>query len=162
MNVESFYGTVTTVSLALLGLWWVVLQVRNELWRSRSRKQLAYAVTLQFLLPGLMAILSLVAPDQALIWRWTLVVAGLCGIASTVLLLRGLRGDAAPPPAVRYFQWLSLPAYAIVVLIAAVPVPAGTLPLALSPIQIEGIALILILFLGAMSATVLLVEENTA
>jgi hypothetical protein len=162
MNVESFYGTVTTVSLALLGLWWVVLQVRTELWRSRSRKQLAYAVTLQFLLPGLMAILSLVAPDQALIWRSTFVVAGLCGIASTVLLLRGLRGDAAPPRAVRYFQWLCLPAYAIVVLIAAVPVPAGTLPLGLSPIQIEGIALILILFLGAMSATVLLVEENSA
>lgn len=161
MDVQAFYGTVTTVSLALLGLWWVVLQVRVDWWRGRSRQQLAYAVTLHFLLPGLMAILSLIAPDQALIWRSTFVVAGLSGIVSVILVLRELQNDVAPPRAVRFFQWLALPTYAIVVVVAALPVLSGNLPLGLTPIQVEGICLTAIIFLGILSATVLLVEEST-
>lgn len=157
MDVQSFYGTMAGVSLALLGLWWVVLQLRTTWRRLPSRRALAYAVTLQFVLPGAMSILSMVAPDQSLIWRSTFAASGITGVIATLTLIRVLREDHVTPRVIGYFQWLALPAYLLVILDAVLPLQ-GSLPLGLSPIQLEGIALTIIVFLGMLSATVLLVE----
>jgi hypothetical protein len=78
--VESFYTTVAGTSFTLLGLWWVVLQVRHEEWmRTRAGRTLGYDVTLFFLFPGAMSLLSLVSNDTAIIWQVGFVVASILG-----------------------------------------------------------------------------------
>lgn len=61
--------TVSSISFTLLGLWWVVVQGR-ETWRMNlARRRMAYVVSLHFVLPGVMSVLALVAPDIGILWR---------------------------------------------------------------------------------------------
>ncbi len=89
MDVETFYTTVSSISFTLLGLWWVVVQGR-ETWRMNpARRRMAYVVSLHFVLPGVMSILALVAPepDRGERWVWSMLAALL---ANAVTLLFGL------------------------------------------------------------------------
>src|SRR5690349_17110348 len=59
--------------------------------------------------------------------------------------------------AVRYVQWLTLPVHGVIVLNAVFP-STWRLPAGFAPIQLEAITLSILIFLGMLSATVLLVE----
>ena len=158
MTPESFYTTVSTVSFTLLGLWWVVVQARASLWRNEGHRRMAYAVSLHFLLPGVMSILSLVAPDVPWLWRVTFATAGAIGLLGAIYFVRTLREEHDCPRIVRVVEWIVIPIYAVVTLIALAPDAVRTLGLELTPIQIEGIILAILLFLGVQAAWVLLVE----
>jgi hypothetical protein len=52
-DIDRFYQAVSTVSFTLLGLWWVVVQLKYKGEEGDPRRQRhAYAVALFFLLPA--------------------------------------------------------------------------------------------------------------
>ena len=161
MDSSAFYTTVSSVSFTLLGLWWVVVQGRADWRREHWRRVLAYVVSLHFLLPGAMAVLSLVAPDVGWLWRFAFTTAGLLGLLGVLLVVRVLRAEAECPRIVQGIQWLVLPVYALVTLLALLPELVGALGLDLRPLQVEGIILATLLFLGVQSAWVMMVELGT-
>jgi hypothetical protein len=82
VDVQTFYVTVSAISFTLLGLWWVVVQDR-ETWRMNvGRRRMAYVVSLHFVLPGVMSVLAIVAPDLNILWRLTFLTAGILGIVA--------------------------------------------------------------------------------
>jgi hypothetical protein len=158
MDTNAFYTTVSSVSFTLLGLWWVVVQGRADWRREHWRRVLAYVVSLHFLLPGAMAVLSLVAPDVGWLWRLSFTVAGLLGLFGVLLVVRVLRAEADCPRIAQGIQWLVLPVYGLVTLLALVPEVVTVLGIGLRPIQVEGIILAALLFFGVQSAWVMMVE----
>lgn len=59
MTLASFYETIAGICFTLLGLWWVVVRTSHETWVSNSaRRRTATHISLYFLLPGSMSLLT--------------------------------------------------------------------------------------------------------
>jgi hypothetical protein len=68
--LDELYGAFAPACFALLGLWLAVVQIRIGDWRdNENSKRMSYVIVLNFLLPGLMGVLSLVDPQDAAFWR---------------------------------------------------------------------------------------------
>lgn len=158
MSTEVFYTAVAGVSFTLLGLWWVVVTSRTEWRHSRPRRMLAYAVSLHFLLPGMMSILSIIAPDEPLVWRGVFTLAGLIGVAGVILFRRALIEDHDTPRLAVVVEWVVLPIYIAIALLALVPTIPATLGLELTGIQVEAMLVSLLIFFGVQGAWILMVE----
>jgi hypothetical protein len=152
MDISAFYGIVAGINFTLLGLWWVAVQERADLRRPESGTgQMAYVVSLQFLLPGTVSLLSLVAPNVPLLWRAPFVLGGAAGIAGIgllvpVLLRTHLRTAAG------LLLGVGLPLHALVVIVALLPDLASTINSEVSNLQVEGILFALLVLLGAHTA----------
>ena len=158
MSTEAFYGAVAGISFTLLGLWWVVVITRTD-WRpSPARRLLAYTVSLHFLLPGMMSILSIVAPDEPLIWRAVFSLAGALGVAGVILFRRALQEDHDTPRLVVVLEWVVLPIYVAITVLALFPTIPKDLGMSLTGIQVEAILVSLLLFFGVQGAWILMVE----
>ena len=140
MDVTAFYGTVSALCFTLLGLWWVACQARNDWLAEAGGRKMAYAVSLHFLLPGAMSLLSMVAPDVAVLWRATFTVAGLAGIVGVLLLAATVRSQA------RNLR---------VVAVALLPGLPAALATGLSALQLEAILLTLLVVMGVQAAWLL-------
>ena len=135
---ETFYEQVAAVSFTLLGFWWAVVQFRYDEWmRDRVRSRLAYAVSLHLVLPGVMALASLLSTDVPLIWRLVFAAAGVTGFAVT-LLLASSAAAGGPLGRVRAGQFAVLPIYAAVALVAVSP-EAAVAVTGLAPRVVEGL-----------------------
>ena len=150
MDVNAFYGVLAGLSFTLLGLWWVACQSRMNWLVDRVGRGMAYVVSLHFALPGAMSLLSLVAPDQPALWRITFASAGLAGLIGSTLLVTTMRRRSSDAGLVTVLQWVAVPVYAVVTIVAILPTLAGIL--GLSPLQVEGIALTILILLGTQSA----------
>jgi hypothetical protein len=151
MDVGVFYPIMAGLSFTLLGLWWVACQARREWLDDRGGRGMAYVVSLHFVLPGAMSLLSLVAPDVPAMWRITFTVAGALGLLGTLLIIATMRRRASSEIGlVRLLQWVALPLYAAVAAVAALPQLVGGIGLA--PIQVEAIMLVILILLGTQSA----------
>jgi hypothetical protein len=151
MDLSVFYGIVSGLSFTLLGLWWVACQGRKEWLEDRGGRAMAYVVSLHFVLPGAMSLLSLVAPDVPAMWRITFTTAGALGILATLLVVGTMRRHASSELGmVRLLQWVALPLYAAVTAVAAIPGLVDGIGLA--PIQVEAILLVILVLLGTQSA----------
>lgn len=160
MDTQTFYTTVGAISFTLLGLWWVVVQSHDE-WRANpARRRMAYAVSLHFLLPGAMSVLSLVAPDAAWMWRITFATAGILGVVGAITVLRTLREEYDAPRIARLIEWVAIPVYGVVAIVALFPERVGSLGLGLTPLQVEGFTLAVLIFLGVQVAWILMVEPT--
>lgn len=158
METQTFYTTVRSINFTLLGLWWVVVEGR-ESWRADpSRRRMAYAVSLHFLLPGAMSILSLVAPDQGLLWRVTFATAGVLGVIGASYVVRALREEHDSPRIARAIELITIPIYALVAVIALVPELINGLGIGLTALQAEAIILSILVFFGVQAAWILMVE----
>jgi len=155
MDVTAFYGTVSALCFTLLGLWWVACQARNDWLVEPGGRRMAYAVSLHFLLPGAMSLLSMVAPDVAVLWRATFTVAGLAGLAGVVLLAATVRSQARNLRVVAAIHWLGVPLYAAVVAVALLPGLPAALATGLSALQLEAILLTLLVVMGVQAAWLL-------
>lgn len=162
MEVQAFYAVVGGVGFTLLGLWQVVVTSRKDWQRSRPRRLLAYTVALHFLLPGMMSVLSMVAPDQTVVWRVVFSISGALGVAGVLLYRRALIDEYDVPRLSAVVGWVVLPVYVAIVILALVPTIPADLGLALSAIQVEAILVSLVLFLGVQAAWILLVEPPRA
>lgn len=160
MDTQAFYTTVSGVSFTLLGLWWVVVQSRDEWRRIAARRRMAYAVSLHFLLPGAMSVLSLVAPDVAFLWRVTFTTAGILGVLGAIAVLRTLREEYDTPRLATAIEWIAIPIYALVAIVALMPERVRDLGLGLSPIQVEGVILSILILFGGQIAWILMVEPT--
>ena len=150
MDVNAFYGVLAGLSFTLLGLWWVACQSRMAWLIDRVGLGMAYVVSLHFVLPGAMSLLSLVAPDVPLMWRITFATAGLTGMIGSALVIATVRRRASDAGVVVLLQWIAIPVYAVIALVAIVPTLVASLGLA--PLQVEGIALVALILLGTQSA----------
>lgn len=158
MTSETFYTTTSSISFTLLGLWWVVVQSR-ESWRlDPARRAMAWAVSLHFLLPGAMSVLSLVAPDVGLLWRATFASAGVMGMVGVGWFIRTLREEYDCPRLLKVIEWAALPVYAVITVIAVAPEIARAVVPALTPLQVEGVILAILIFFGVQAAWVLTIE----
>jgi hypothetical protein len=158
VDVQTFYVTVSAISFTLLGLWWVVVQDR-ETWRMNvARRRMAYVVSLHFVLPGIMSVLALIAPDLNLLWRTTFLTAGVLGLVGAAYVVRTLTDEADCPRLVRLIEVVAIPIYAIIAVVAVVPEAVKRIGLNLTPLQVEGISLAILLFFGVQAAWILMVE----
>lgn len=158
MDVQAFYAVTGGVSFTLLGLWLLVVTSRRDWQRKRARRLLAYAVALHFLLPGMMSILSMVAPDEPLVWRTVFTVSAVFGIAGVVLYRRALVEEYDLPRLAAVVGWVVLPVYVLIAILALVPTIPADLGLSLKGIQVEAILVSMVLFLGVQAAWILIVE----
>ena len=165
--MDAFYQTMATFCFTLIGLWWGVLQLRHDEWiDDHHRKRLAFTVHLSFLVPGIMSLGAQVGGDIKLIWRLTFIVAAGLGLVATVLLI--LSGDRQPGAPrrrptralfTRYGRWLIALLYAAVTVVAISPALAKPLG-GVSVLQVEGILLTLLVFLGVSVAWEFLAEPK--
>jgi len=80
--LDDFYKTVATISFTLLGLWWVVVQLKyKEAAGDVRRRRHAYTVSLYFLLPGVMTLVASVDSDLSLLWRLSFGLTAVLGLA---------------------------------------------------------------------------------
>jgi hypothetical protein len=160
VDIATFYTTVSAISFTLLGLWWVVVQTREEWRRIAARRRMAYVVSLHFLLPGAMSVLSLIAPDVTFLWRVTFATAGILGMIGAVTVLRTVREEYDAPRAARIIEWVAIPIYGLVTVVALVPELLANLGSSLQPLQIEGLILTILIILGVQLAWILMVEPT--
>lgn len=160
--MEGFYQTMAGFCFTLLGLWWAVVQFRHDEWMGNAPwRRLSYSVHLSFLVPGVMSLGAIAAGDVKLIWRLTFVLACAFGIAAMLILYRqGPAGSTLRGWFIRRGRWLIIVFYALIALVAAIPDLTGLVGAGLKPLQVEGLLLTLLVFIGASVAWDFLAEPK--
>jgi hypothetical protein len=110
---------------------------------------------MNFSLPGLMSLLSLINPDSALLWRVSFAVAALGG-AVILVVLRG----AAPTQFGLAAYVLAVLLYALIALLAIAPGVIAGVGLALAAVRVEAVLLTLLVFLDVNVAWLLLFDDS--
>lgn len=155
MDLSAFYAVVSGINFTLLGLWWVAVRERSDAEAgSVFGRRMAYLVSLQFVIPGTVSLLSQVAPDVPGLWRVSFAAAGLAGAAGSIMLARALRLLPDQGLIATLMAVAAAPLYVVVALVAAIPPLTEGRGLALTALQIEGILLCLLVFLGVQAAWV--------
>ena len=159
--METFYATAAQLCFTLLGFWWAVVQFRHHDWMADyGRRRMAYSLSLHFFLPGIMCLVALVPDDARLIWRITFGLSGLIGIIATILVVTTTRDDTGNMRLIRVGQWLIAPLYALVTLLAFFPELVVASGINLKPLEVEGLTIGLLIFLGVNLAWTLLAEPT--
>lgn len=150
------YRTLAQGCFTLLGLWWVVVQNKRELWfGDPARRRQAWHVSLLFLLPGTASLLALLAPEDAIYWRAPFAVAGVLGAletATTIARERRLSRQLVLAPTGMLF--------AVLALLAIAPGVAGDVGIDARPIVLEGAVAALAVFLAVQLAWMLFTEPD--
>ena len=158
---QDFYATVAQASFTLLGLWWVLLQIRHDAWFADvDYRRAVYDISLYFLLPGMMGLGALLAAQEPAIWRGVFAVLGAVGVVESVLVVGGMRVLRARAVLVAVADWASLVAYALIVVVALSPQLPRDAGLGLRPLEATGILVALLLLLGIALAGVLFVTTG--
>ena len=154
--LNQFYAAFAPLSFTVYGLWLVVVQTRYADWRhSPAHRTRAYAVSLHFVIPGLMSLLALVDPANNTVWR----VSFSLSAAGGALILGYLQFSPIPTPSGRLWRLESTTTiilYLLVLLVAVVPSMAWHIG---APIRVEAVLLSLIVFLGVNVAWALMFDE---
>jgi hypothetical protein len=159
--LESFYTTAAQASFTLLALWWVLLQIRHDAWIADvAYRRTVYDVSFYFLLPGMMSLGSLLAVQQSSVWRASFALLGAVGIIESLILIAGRREMRGRGLLVESADWLSLVLYGLVVAVALWTGLPDELGLGLAPLELEGILLAGLIFLGIALAAALFVTTG--
>ena len=162
MDTSTFYATTSAVSFTLLGFWWVVVQFRHdEMTQDRGRRRLAFVVSLHFILPGLMSLGALLTQNAPLIWRLTFGTAGIAGMVAVLIASRGIKEPTGAIAAIGRYEWLALPLYLVLTVVAFRPELIRD-NFQLEPLQVEGVVMTFLVFLGILFAWALFTEPPTA
>jgi phosphatidylserine synthase len=154
--LNDFYGAFAPLSFTVFGLWLVVVQTRHADWsRSPEHRRRAYAVSLHFAVPGLMALLSLVDPTDQALWRVAFAVSAAFGAG----VLAYLQFSPIPTPRGRLWQLESTVSILLYVLVMAVAIFFDAAKDIAAPLRIEAVLLSLIVFLGVNVAWALMFDE---
>jgi len=159
VDLSAFYAVVSGINFTLLGLWWVAVRERGD---SAFGRRLAYLVSLQFVLPGTVSLLSQVAPDVPGLWRVSFAAAGLAGAVGSVMLSGAVGRLPGQRLVAGLMAFAAAPIYILVALVAAIPPLTENRGLALTPLQIEGVLLCLLVFLGVQAAWVVAMAPKIA
>ena len=147
-TLDSFYGSMAQISFTLLGLWWIVVQFKyQDFMRDRRRRIQAYDTSLYFVLPGIMSLISLLSTNGVL-WRVTFTTAAVLGAVEAVFLLATTRRQQGSR-LWRSAHYAGCSLYVLVAVFALLPVVADKIVgLHVKALQVEGVFLALIVFLG--------------
>lgn len=151
--VSNFYQTLAQVAFTLLALWWLVVETRHAFWMSDpARRRTGFHLSLYFLLPGAMSLVSILATDVSVLWRVSFAIAGLLGAAESVMF-------AVRPDLARRLSRVAVAAlpvvagvYVLVVLLAIVPTLPRALGMGVSALHVEAVLLALLVTLGVTLA----------
>jgi hypothetical protein len=156
MPVE-FYGAFAPICFTILGLWFIVVQTRHADWAGSHRhRRTASMVALQFGLPGLMSLLSLVSPSSHLMWRVAFTVCSVVGAAALLALSFGPSGE---PRLLGAGRAVSLGLFVLVAVVAVAPGTLGDVGIQVVPLRVEATLLSLLVFTGLTVAWLLLFAE---
>lgn len=157
LDIDAFYQAIASVSFVLLGLWWLVAQVKYQEWRGDPpRRRHAYGISLYFLLPGMMAMAASVNSDISALWR---VAFGVIGVLGAMEVLLYLQAGPVRTPAQFVLRLCGTGVYLLIVLLALKPTLATELGIGLKPREVEGLLLTVLLFIGANIAWFGLLES---
>lgn len=147
--LQDFYGAVAELSFALLGFWWVAFGLhRHELTAAPDRRRLTHHVSLGFLLPGLVALASLLAVSSPVLWRLGFGLGGIVGAVATVRLLSATRWSPVP----RGVWHTSTVVYGLFVVGAVLPPRVAIGRAEVRALTVEGLLLAVQLGIGAVVA----------
>ncbi len=169
MNTDAFYQTVASFCFTLVGLWWAVVQFRHEEWMGHPAwRRLATCVHLSFLAPGVMSLAAMVAGDLKILWRLVFILASVFAIIATITLTQAARaasgrsGVAARGWFIAAGRWAMVALYALVAIVAIDTRLVTRIAPDLKPLQVEGLLLTLLVFLGTSVAWHFLAAPKTA
>jgi hypothetical protein len=143
--VETFYATLASICFALVGLWWVVVQFKYDLFMASPGGRLAaYAASMHFVAPGVISLVAVLTTDQVPIWRIGSVAGSVLGIVATVAALRG----ALLTDSQRIAEVSLLVLFVVMAILSFVSVPIfGS-----KPILIEALVNVAVIVLGVQYA----------
>ncbi|MDT7570477.1 MAG: hypothetical protein QOE05_651 [Actinomycetota bacterium] len=157
-EIDSFYQSVATVSFTLLGLWWVVVQLKLGAGAGDPRRRRhAYGVALFFLLPGVMSMVSSVNSDHAALWRLAFGVTAVAGLVEIALYLSTAGARAAGPLLLRVGGAVL---YVVILAFAIRPELVGDLGLELAAREVEAVLVALLVVVGVNLAWFGLTESG--
>ena len=148
-DLVAFYAAVSALSFTLLGLWWVVADRRRQWFLDPHHRRMAYVVSLHFMLPGTMSVLSLV-DSGTFFWRLVFALSGAAGIVGAFMVSSAVSTEFGARRLAGVLLWVAIPVYALVVAVAVVPDLAAIVSMA--PRQLEGILIAVVLLLGINAA----------
>ena len=154
------------MSFMLLGFWWAIVTFKHDLWMgSPEVRRVATSLTLHFLLPGVMSLISLLGVNNSALWRTGFLLASLAGAKAAVNGHQAQeRGMFAGRNWILRHGWKGL--FVLYFLIAVVAAGGSDLIQALGmglvPLEIEGVLVGSELLLGAHFAWSLFVEAGRA
>lgn len=157
-QVDEFYKQISGISFTLLGLWFVIVQLKYKDGAGDPRRRRhAYGVALFFLIPGVMAMLSSINSDLGLLWRITFGVTGALGLLEVLLYFTtdGIRTRGAS-----ILRLVSIIVYVPIVLLAILPSIVAASNLGIEPREVEAILLGLLIVIGVHIAFLALTESG--
>ena len=77
--LDQFYEAFSPACFGLLGLWMVVVQIRDDLRHNGPYRQVSYGIALCFALPGIMSVLALVDETDPAYWQVSFIIVALGG-----------------------------------------------------------------------------------
>ena len=148
--LDDFYKETAHICFTLLGLWWIVVQLKfGQGAGEPERRRHAYGVLLFFLLPGTMALVSAVNSEISALWRLAFGVAAALGVIEVFLYFGGAGIKSAGATALR---WVALAVYGLIVLFAIRPKLAIDLGLGMAPREVEAVLVGLLVVIGVHMA----------
>jgi hypothetical protein len=155
-TVETFYDAATAVSFTLLGLWWVVVQLKYQGGTGDPRRRRhAYGVALFFLVPGIISLVSTVNTGLGALWRLAFGIAAGVGLLEIVL---NLASEGARTRAASLLRVVGAILYVLIIVVAAAPGVVEDVGIDLNARETEAILLALVLVVGVNIAWLALVE----
>ncbi|MEA2684917.1 MAG: hypothetical protein QOE93_112 [Actinomycetota bacterium] len=157
-----FYSASAQISFVMLGFWWAIVAFKHDEWMADPLlKRMSHYVSLHFLLPGTMSLVSLLAVENSVLWRSGFGIGGVFGAVAAVMSFQSARSGSGAAPA-RSVLWVGM--VAVYVCIAAVAAGGGELTDALGlgerALVVEGMLVGLLLFLGAQFAWTLFSQSR--
>lgn len=153
MPLKDFYATTAQASFTVLSVWWVILGLFQQQWLRDARQRLAvYDISLYFLLPGMMSLVSLLAVEVPEFWRVSFAAAGIAGAVESVLLPVRRRSRGSAQLFEHAADWLSFLIFGSIALVAVWPAIVGKMGLALRPLEVEGALIAGLLLVGFVLA----------
>jgi hypothetical protein len=147
--LHDFYTSTAQACFLVLSGWWVILSLHFKQWMGDPlRRLLVFDVSLTFLLPGLMSIVSLLAVGVPAMWRVAFAVAGTAGAVKAVVLWRRRAQHGPAGVFVACASWASLTVFSLIAAVALRPSLVAQAGVDLTPLAVEGTLVSCLLVLG--------------
>jgi len=138
MDISTFYAVTSATCFALVGLWWSVVNSKQEWLKDETTRRLAGGVYASFLIPGVMSLAAQIGVESSLIWRTVFVVASWAGFSYSSKLIQVTR-EVNPNGAFSKNSWAVPVLYGLILLFAIFSGFTGMI--GLQPLQLEGLLL---------------------
>lgn len=149
--LDDFYGAFSPACFGLLGLWMVVVQIRDDRLRNAPYTRVSYGIALSFALPGIMSVLALVDDKDPVYWQISFMIVALGG-AITIYAVHYKVPELEPHHVVTYLLAVGLYlAIGLLALIARLDESAGP-----DLLRVDAILQTVLILLGFNAAWLLL------